>query len=61
MNASEVAAAAGAQISEESQQHVYDPPAALAKDAHVKSMAEYAKMYRASIDDPETFFGDMAR
>jgi acetyl-CoA synthetase len=52
---------AAAEPTEATQQHVYPPPAALAKDAHVKSLDEYKAMYAESIDNPEKFFGEMAR
>ena len=54
-------AAKAAQVSEAGQKHLYPPPADLAAAAHVKSLDEYKAMYRQSIDDPETFFGNMAR
>ena len=56
----EVIAAASA-MSEDLQQHVYAPPADLAANAHVKSMEQYQAMYKESIENPEKFFGDMAR
>jgi acetyl-CoA synthetase len=40
---------------------VYTPPPALQSKAHVSSMEQYAAMYKASIEDPEKFFGDMAK
>jgi len=40
---------------------VYPPPEKLQANAHVKSMEEYAAMYKASIEDPEKFWGDMAK
>mgnify|MGYP000072296579 CR=1 FL=1 len=52
---------ASTEPTEATQQHVYPPPAELAKNAHVKSLDEYKKMYAESIDNPEKFFGDMAR
>jgi len=52
---------AAAEPTEATQQQVYPPPAALAKDAHVKSLDEYKAMYAESIDNPEKFFGEMAR
>ncbi|MCC7349176.1 MAG: acetate--CoA ligase [Phycisphaerales bacterium] len=43
------------------QEHrVFPPPAAFSARAHVKSMDEYKRMYRESIDQPEEFFGRMA-
>ncbi|MFA7236906.1 MAG: AMP-binding protein, partial [Phycisphaeraceae bacterium] len=37
-----------------------EAPAAFAAAAHVKNFAEYQKMYRQSIDSPETFWADIA-
>jgi len=54
-------AAADGGISEQDQQHVYPPPTALAAAAHVTSMDQYKAMYAESIDNPEKFFGDLAR
>ena len=39
---------------------VYEPSAAFRDRAHIGSMAEYEKMYRRSIEDPEGFWGDQA-
>ncbi len=38
----------------------FPPPAALAKKAYIKSMAEYKKIYKRSIDDPEGFWAESA-
>lgn len=40
---------------------IYPPPAELQAKAHVKSMEEYQAMYKASIEEPEQFWGDLAR
>ncbi len=40
-----------------SETHVYPVPAAVAQAAHVDK-AGYEKMYKASVDDPETFWGE---
>ena len=61
MDLSDVTAKAAANVSEAGQKHLYPPPADLAANAHVKSLDEYKAMYDQSINDPETFFGDMAR
>src|SRR5689334_14933018 len=43
------------------QEHrLFPPPAEFAARARIKSKAEYDKMYRQSIDDPETFWGGIA-
>ena len=39
----------------------FDPPKELSKNAWVKTMAEYKKMYDRSIKDPEGFWGEMAK
>ena len=61
MDLNDVTAKAAANVSEAGQKHLYPPPADLAANAHVKSLDEYKAMYDQSINDPETFFGDMAR
>jgi len=38
----------------------FAPPAAFAKDAHVKSFADYEKMYADAAKDPEAFWADIA-
>jgi acetyl-CoA synthetase len=40
---------------------VFPPPEEFAKQAHIKSLAEYEAMYRRSVDDPEGFWADAAR
>jgi acetyl-CoA synthetase len=40
---------------------VFPPPPEFAAKAHLKSMEEYRTLYRRSIDDPEGFFGEVAR
>jgi acetyl-CoA synthetase len=39
---------------------VFPPPAEFAAKAWIGSMAEYERMYRRSVDDPEGFWGDAA-
>ena len=39
----------------------YEPPKELNEHAHVKSMNEYEAMWKASIEDPENFWGEMAK
>jgi len=43
------------------EQRVFPPDAVFASTAHVKSLAEYERLYRESVDDPERFWGDVAR
>src|SRR5512136_2363222 len=38
----------------------FDPPKSLSKNAYVKSMAQYRKLWKESIDDPEGFWGGVA-
>lgn len=40
---------------------IYEPKSYVSKNAHVKSMAEYKKMYKNSIDDPVEFWSDIAK
>ena len=42
------------------EQRVFPPPAEFARRAHIKSLEEYERMYRESIDLPEQFWGKMA-
>jgi acetyl-CoA synthetase len=39
---------------------LFPPPAAFSAVAHIKSMDEYKKLYRQSIDQPEIFWADVA-
>ena len=39
---------------------VFPPSAEFSAKARVKSLAEYRKLYKKSIDDPESFWGGMA-
>ncbi len=43
------------------EKRIFYPPKELAKKAWVKSMDEYKKIYKRSIDDPEGFWGEMAQ
>lgn len=40
---------------------VYPPPAEVQADAHVRSLEQYRSMHKSSIEDPEAFWGDLAR
>ncbi|KAF0291182.1 Acetyl-coenzyme A synthetase, cytoplasmic [Amphibalanus amphitrite] len=40
---------------------VYLPPAELARGAHCSSMEQYEQLYKQSIDEPETFWGEIAK
>ena len=39
---------------------LFAPPAEFAKSAHVKSLDEYRRLYRESIDNPQNFWGGLA-
>ncbi|MDX1765029.1 MAG: acetyl-coenzyme A synthetase N-terminal domain-containing protein, partial [bacterium] len=43
-----------------SEDRVFKPSAEFSKQAHIKSMAEYEKIYKRSVDDPEGFWSEMA-
>jgi acetyl-CoA synthetase len=38
----------------------FQPPRNIRKNAYIKSMAEYKRIYQRSIDDPKSFWGEMA-
>jgi acetyl-CoA synthetase len=40
---------------------VFPPPPEFSRRAHIGSLAEYERLYRRSVDDPEGFWADMAR
>jgi len=40
---------------------VFPPPEEFAKQAHIKSLAEYQRMYQRSVRDPEGFWGEAAQ
>jgi acetyl-CoA synthetase len=42
------------------EERLFPPPAEFAKNARVKSMAQYKKLYRESIEDSERFWGKQA-
>ena len=41
-------------------ERVFSPPAGFAQRAHVRSLADYKRMYDRSIEDPEGFWGELA-
>ena len=47
-------------ISMMGEKRVFPPPKEFSQTAHLKSMAEYRKLYQRSIDDPEGFWAEMA-
>ncbi|XP_060535433.1 acetyl-coenzyme A synthetase [Cylas formicarius] len=44
-----------------SEKSVYEPSAHASKGAYVTSLPQYQQMYRRSVDDPEGFWGEIAR
>ncbi len=40
---------------------VFPPPPDFSRRAHIGSLAEYERLYRRSVEDPEGFWADMAR
>ena len=42
------------------EKRIFYPPKELSKNAYIKSLDEYKKIYKRSIDDPEGFWGEMA-
>jgi acetyl-CoA synthetase len=43
------------------EQRVFDPPSEFSSKAHIKSMAEYERLYEEADHDPEAFWGNIAR
>src|ERR1700683_1986515 len=43
------------------EQRKFEPPAEFSKNAHIKSLADYERIYRESIDDPDKFWSGVAR
>ena len=43
------------------EQRVFDPPSEFSSKAHIKSMADYERLYEEADRDPETFWGNIAR
>ena len=43
------------------EKRVFNPPEELSKAAYIKSLNEYGEIYRRSIEDPEGFWGEMAK
>jgi acetyl-CoA synthetase len=42
------------------EKRIFEPPIALSRGAHVRSLAEYEEIYRRSIEDPEGFWAEKA-
>jgi acetyl-CoA synthetase len=43
------------------EKRVFNPPQEFSKKAYIKSLDEYKKVYKRSVDDPEGFWGEMAQ
>ncbi|GAI21743.1 unnamed protein product [marine sediment metagenome] len=39
---------------------VFSPPQELSRNAYIKSLDEYQKIYQKSVEDPEAFWGEAA-
>lgn len=39
---------------------LYPPPSDLASQAHIRSLEEYEKLYKLSLEDPDTFWSKQA-
>ena len=46
---------------EQHHRDVYEPPSHIQKRAHISSLEQYQAMYRRSLDDPQGFWGDIAK
>ena len=42
------------------EQRKFDPPAEFSKLAHIKSLEEYERLYKESVDDPDKFWSRIA-
>ena len=42
------------------EQRKFEPAAEFSKKAHVKSLEEYEKLYKESVDDPDKFWSSIA-
>ena len=54
------ATASGAITSALQENRVFPPPKSFSEKAQIKSLDEYRRMYRESIDNPDKFWGDAA-
>jgi len=43
------------------EKRIFYPPEELSKKAYIKSLEEYEKIYKRSLDDPEGFWGEAAQ
>ena len=42
------------------EQRQFEPPAEFSRQAHIKNMAEYERLYKESVDDPDAFWSRLA-
>jgi hypothetical protein len=40
---------------------IFAPPSRLQSESHVKNIEDYHEMYKRSVEDPEGFWGDIAK
>jgi acetyl-CoA synthetase len=45
----------------ETESRTFEPPADFASKAHVQSMDEYRRLWQQSVDDPDAFWGEVAK
>jgi acetyl-CoA synthetase len=43
------------------EQRTFEPPAEFQKKAHIKSLEEYERLYKESVEQPEKFWGNVAK
>ena len=43
------------------EQRKFDPPAEFSQQAHIQTLAQYEQLYKESIDNPDTFWSNVAR
>lgn len=48
-------------MSADENQAVYAPNAEISKNAYVSSFEQYEELYKQSLDDPQAFWGDIAK
>lgn len=48
-------------VMSEKKDEVYHPSEEVKRKAHVGSLEEYGRLYKQSLDDPEAFWGDIAK
>lgn len=48
-------------MSADENQSIYAPSAEISKNAYVGSFEQYEELYKKSLDDPQAFWGDIAK